>query len=189
MLVAAPVSSRKTSFCTFSSACSPRQISRASTTSARSCRQRAQTFFERQVETAQPVPQAPRAHLDLAGTCKPGLELGQRGIRMLADLGAKGLVMRRKLRLASSPAGARLRLARLRASAQSLVDVRNAYPEHRGGSINSHSTIDRRHYSLTQILGVRSSHRDPRLRIRSRIRNHRTVRTGTPQIPLNVNLL
>src|SRR6185295_16718954 len=88
--------------------------------------------------------------------------------------------MRRELRLASSPAGARLRLARLRASAQRLVDVRNAYPEHRGGSINSHPTIDRRHYSLTQILGVRSSHRDPRVRIKSRIRNHRTVPPRTP---------
>jgi hypothetical protein len=108
---------------------------------------------------------------------------------MLCDMGAKGRVMGRKLRLATGPAGARRRLAGCPASAQGLVDVGNAHLEHWGSGISSHPAVNRRHYSLTQILGVRSSHGDPRCANQITHTESQNYGSGNPPILLNVNLL
>ena len=55
------------------------------------------TFFEREPEKPQPVPQAADADLDLALSRQPRLYFLDRRVGMLDDVHPEGFVMRRKL--------------------------------------------------------------------------------------------
>jgi hypothetical protein len=67
---------------------------------------------------------------------------------------AKSFVVGSKLRLAASPPRAGRHLARRAPTTEDLVNVGNAYPEHRSRSMRSGPAIHRRNYSFTQILRI-----------------------------------
>ena len=86
------------------------------------------TFFEREPEKPQPVPQAADADLDLALSRQPRLYFLDRRVGMLDDVHPEGFVMRRKLRLAAYPPPPSGRLTSRPPAPERLVDVRHADP-------------------------------------------------------------
>jgi hypothetical protein len=121
------------------------------------------SFFERELQTLQPVPQAPDANFDLALDRKPPLEFFERCIWMGGHLRAQCFIMGCKLRFAPGPAGARGRLAGRLPAAKRFVDVGNADPKQWRRSIRPRPTIHRSHHAFTQVLRIRLPHRDLRV--------------------------
>ena len=117
------------------------------------------TFFERQFEKLQPVPQAADADLDLAFVRKPDLQLLERRIRMSRHAGANGFVVRCELRLASRSAQTRRRLTGRSPTANDLGHVGYADQKHPRRRTDTRSCIDRRNHAFTQILGIGLAHR------------------------------
>src|SRR5450631_2094399 len=129
MLVEAPVSSMKTRRAGFSRPGRHAIRHGPWRRPADPARRRAVSFFERELQVAQPVPQAPDADLDLALDRKPTLQFFECCIRMGGHPRAQCFIMGCKLRFASRPAEARCRLAGRLPSAKRLVDVGDADPK------------------------------------------------------------
>ena len=90
MLVAAPISSMKTSLLGSSSSWSSNQASRRFRMSGRSCSAACADFFQRQVTAVEEGPDGAHARLDAAFYGKPLLHLYDRHVRRPFDLERRG---------------------------------------------------------------------------------------------------
>ena len=172
MWVAAPVSSMKTRRSGFSLPWLARHSFRAWATYHNPARQLAPTFFEREFEKIEPVPQAPDADFDLPLGEQPSLQFGERDVRARPQCVHEGhhhaapasVWDRRRI-------GVRLLRRLCVAGSKPCKYRRRLDSKQRRGHIRASSRINCRNHTLTQVLRIWLAHYGLRINSTRRLKS------------------
>ena len=151
-------------------------------------RQLAPTFFEREFEKIEPVPQAPDADFDLPLGEQPSLQFGERDVGLGRNAFTKGIIMQRQLRFGTAAGSACGYFAGYASPDQSLVNIGDADSKQRRGHIRASSRINCRNHTLTQVLRIWLAHYGLRIDSTRKL-NHKSSTARNPPIPSTLKML